>query len=676
LTVGANPPIFLGMSTTSATTTLPAATRFGKYVIERLLGQGGMGAAYLARQEDLDRKVVIKVMTVGTEDPVMVSRLQREAQAAARISSEHVVVVYDTGTQDGVPFIAMEYVDGESVAAMLEKKKRLPHREATRILIGAARGLAAVHAAGIVHRDMKPGNILITKDGRVKLADFGIAKLDPRARTLTGSGTGSLSLVGEVLGSPHYMSPEQAEAKPLDGRSDLYSLGATYYEMLTGALPFDATSAVATLAKVLSAPLTPPSKLVPDLPRPVERVCLTLMARDPAQRPKNAQVTLALLEQVLLASPNPDLPPAKVGAPGTLDATVKFDALEGPTEPARTTEVPLSQRPTKRGPVPVIPLPGQARPRRLDGKTVLVLGGLLVGSVALGAGIVALARRRAPPVTAAAPVAPPVAADVKPTPEPPKKKAPGARKPRPEAVTAELNARLHALEEQDATTLARQADDLETRDGSDAKGGDVGAAARALAEARKLPAGERSWQLLEVVDHFGGTDAAKSARAELDEIAAFLTAEDRARAEVVGSIALRDAGRARAAIDALRKKLPASKPERFVRVLATFDMAPSLTEALRDAWVELGADKAIARAGYEMVALGDVLAAVARRPKPDAKLRLAATLAAAAEKHTVPKAIADTTSPEIKSLLETLGLALPPIAAGPPRTPESLSAAK
>src|SRR5438477_8472619 len=155
----------------SATTSWSPPARLGRYAIERLLGRGGMGSVYLARQIDLDRPVVVKVMHPEiAKDPQWVARLNREALAAAQVSSDAVVKIYDTGVADGVPFIAMEYVEGLSAQALLAKQPRVPHAEATRIILEAARGLQAVHAAGVIHRDVKPANILLASDGRVKLA--------------------------------------------------------------------------------------------------------------------------------------------------------------------------------------------------------------------------------------------------------------------------------------------------------------------------------------------------------------------------------------------------------------------------------------------------------------------------------------------------------------------------
>ncbi len=281
----------------------PLPRRLGRYVLEKLIGRGGMGLVYLARQDELDRHVVVKIVKadLAKDNPELVGRLRREARALGRVSSDHVVMVHEVGIDAGVPYIAMEYVDGVSAAALVKKEGRLPHSEATRIVIGTARGLAAAHAVGVLHRDVKPGNILVGRDGRVKLADFGLARLcdgAPDETALTGA--------GDMLGTPEFMAPENAEPGILDERSDVYSLGVTYYALLAGRVPFTAQGVMATLRKVLLEPVVPPSRHAPDVPPDVEAVCLRLMARDKRSRPRDAGAALALLTgQIPAVAPMP-----------------------------------------------------------------------------------------------------------------------------------------------------------------------------------------------------------------------------------------------------------------------------------------------------------------------------------------------------------------------------------
>jgi len=222
--------------------------RFQRYAVERVLGEGGMGTIYLARQLDLDRKVVLKIIKPElAAEPTLVARLQLEARAAAKISSDHVVQVHETGIENGVPYIAMEYVAGVTAAELVSRRGRLSPVEATRLVLDVLRGLKAAHGASVLHRDLKPANILVAHDGRVKIADFGLAKLDGSQKPT------KQTTAGAILGTPHYMSPEQADGRPVDARSDVYSLGVTYYELLTGVRPFNGPSFMAILNQVFSA---------------------------------------------------------------------------------------------------------------------------------------------------------------------------------------------------------------------------------------------------------------------------------------------------------------------------------------------------------------------------------------------------------------------------------------
>jgi serine/threonine-protein kinase len=271
-----------------------------------------MGAVYLARQLDLDRPVVVKIIAPEhARAPGVVERLHREARAAARMSSDFVVRVYETGVVQGVPFIAMEYVDGISASTLLERRGALRWDEATKLILATARGLKAAHDAGIFHRDVKPANILITRDGRVKVADFGLARftstdavhgpavLTPAVLGLPAGSAGTISVPGQILGTPEYMPPEQLHAKDVDARGDLYSLGVSYYQLLTGKLPFTGSTVHETIAKLLFSEPRRPRELVPDVPAPIEAACLRLMARMPDARPRDMSEAIELLRGLL-----------------------------------------------------------------------------------------------------------------------------------------------------------------------------------------------------------------------------------------------------------------------------------------------------------------------------------------------------------------------------------------
>ena len=227
-----------------------------RYQVERRLGEGGMGEVYLARHILMGRPCALKVMNQAlSRDPDAVSRFNREATNASRISHPNVCAVYDFGlTPDGLVYLAMEYVEGETLSALLEKAGPLPVQRAAALLGQCADGLRAAHELGIVHRDLKPDNIMVvtSRDRETaKLVDFGIAK------AAEGESGQRVTKTGFVVGTPEYMSPEQLSGDPLDGRSDQYSLALVFYRSITGRLPFDGTSAQETLVKRLTTPPRP-----------------------------------------------------------------------------------------------------------------------------------------------------------------------------------------------------------------------------------------------------------------------------------------------------------------------------------------------------------------------------------------------------------------------------------
>ncbi|NOZ78419.1 MAG: protein kinase [Acidobacteria bacterium] len=266
--------------------------RIGPYRVERELGSGGMGVVYLAFDERLRRNVAIKSIHPGKEvSPKRRERLLREARAAAQLTHPSIAQIYDILSIDGRDFIVMEYVDGRTLTQLLGPKP-VDLREAVDISRQIAEGLHAAHAQGIVHRDLKPENIIITPSGDVKILDFGLAKtLDPESPEV------SLTADGVVLGTSSAMSPEQAKGKPVDQRSDLFSLGSLMYTMVTGKHPFQGANPLETMQRIVRHRPPLPSRLNKDVPEELALLIESLLEKDPRERPSSAlEVALALEE--------------------------------------------------------------------------------------------------------------------------------------------------------------------------------------------------------------------------------------------------------------------------------------------------------------------------------------------------------------------------------------------
>jgi serine/threonine-protein kinase len=263
------------MSHHSAPAELQAALA-DRYVIERELGSGGMATVYLARDLKHRRFVALKVLSPALAASLGADRFLREIELAARLQHPHIVTVFDSGDAGGILWYTMPYVEGETLRARLERERQLPLDVALRIAVEAARALEFAHQHGVLHRDVKPENLLLTTDGSTMVADFGIAR--PWAET------GGLTQSGVVVGTPAYMSPEQAAGeRALDARTDVYALGCVLYEMLAGEMPYSGPNAQAVLAKRLSEP-APSLRTTRDLPIAVERTVARALARTPADR--------------------------------------------------------------------------------------------------------------------------------------------------------------------------------------------------------------------------------------------------------------------------------------------------------------------------------------------------------------------------------------------------------
>ncbi|MGN0361417.1 MAG: Stk1 family PASTA domain-containing Ser/Thr kinase [Bilifractor sp.] len=261
-----------------------------RYEIMSRIGYGGMADVYKAQDRKLNRLVAVKVMKPEfREDSSFVAKFQKEAQAAAKLSHPNVVNVYDVGEDRGLQYIVMELIEGITLKNYIAKKGKLSVKEATSIAIQVSLGLEAAHNVGIVHRDVKPQNIMISTDGKVKLSDFGIAKA-----------INSNTITANVMGSVHYSSPEQVRGGYSDAKSDIYSLGITMYEMVTGRVPFDGDTTVAIAIKHLQEEIVPPSIYTPDLPYSLEQIILKCTQKNPERRYQNVGELIEDLKRSLI----------------------------------------------------------------------------------------------------------------------------------------------------------------------------------------------------------------------------------------------------------------------------------------------------------------------------------------------------------------------------------------
>jgi len=267
-----------------------------KYEIIELVGQGGMAMVYKAKDIRLNRFVAIKVLkSEFMENEQFLKKFMREAQSDAKLTHPNIVSVFDVGIQDGLYFIVMEYIDGKTLKSYIKSKKRLSAQETAELVLPIANALAHAHQNNIIHRDIKPHNILLTSSKTPKVADFGIA------RAITSS---TVTATDEALGSVHYISPEQARGGFLDARSDLYSLGILMYEMLTGELPYDADTPVAVALKHVQNKVPDPSLLNADIPENMSQIVLNLTRRKADDRYQNAGELISDLRAFL---ENPDI---------------------------------------------------------------------------------------------------------------------------------------------------------------------------------------------------------------------------------------------------------------------------------------------------------------------------------------------------------------------------------
>jgi eukaryotic-like serine/threonine-protein kinase len=266
----------------SAGELVPGDVLTNRYRIQRLLGRGGMGAVYLADDEVLGELVALKVISSAwaSDEAAMVERFKREAAAARRVSSPSVIRIHDLGeARPGLLYLSMEYFPGRTLGEVIAQRGLVPLADCRDYLGQICAGLAAAHDAGVVHRDLKPGNILVGERSAVKIIDFGLAK----ATAVEG-----LTATGMLLGTPHYMAPEQIRGKNCDARADIYALGALAYHLVTGRPPFSGDNAIAIGFAHLTEAVTPPRQLRADLPEALDQAILAALAKDPAARPAGA----------------------------------------------------------------------------------------------------------------------------------------------------------------------------------------------------------------------------------------------------------------------------------------------------------------------------------------------------------------------------------------------------
>ncbi|GAA0676060.1 hypothetical protein GCM10010193_31410 [Kitasatospora atroaurantiaca] len=356
----------------------------GRYVLEEILGVGGMATVYRGHDRVLGRPVAVKVLNGGlADDPHFAERFGREAQHAAMLVHPRIVMVFDSGVDQGSPYIVMELVHGRSLSRLLAETPGLPVERAVGIAAAVCEALEVAHAAGLVHRDIKPGNIMITPDGGVKVVDFGIARVSSSSSRLTQPAT--------VLGTAAYLSPEQATAAEVDGRADLYAVGCVLVEMLTGEPPFTADAPVAIAFKHVSEQPAPVSARRPDVPAGLDAAVLRLLAKNPAERPADAGSARAELLAAVPVAAATDRTTELLAATQALPPIAAPPA--GPyADPQRTSVLPpLAPLPPSFGPQTSMPHTSMMEPIRPDRRRPLVLAGVGVAVVAGAAAIAAFA---------------------------------------------------------------------------------------------------------------------------------------------------------------------------------------------------------------------------------------------------------------------------------------------
>jgi len=339
-----------------------------RYRLDDVIARGGMATVYLATDTRLDRQVAVKVMHRAlAEDPEFVARFTREAKATARVSAPEVVAVHDQGTdrESGLAYLVMEHVQGTTLRQLLQQRGALPPHRAVSLLVPVLRALAAAHAAGLVHRDVKPENVLLADDGRVKVVDFGLARA-VETSTLTQT-------AGLLIGTVAYLAPEQVETGASDARSDVYAAGVLLWELLTGVPPYAGDTPISVAYKHVHEDVPPPSTVVSGIPPALDALVVAATRRDPEARPADGAAFLAALQDVAAALPGADQPTLVVPRRVTPPTAALPAALPGK---ARKEHAPPKAPGDEPG-------PRRLRLRRPHWAVVLVA---LLAALALGSG--------------------------------------------------------------------------------------------------------------------------------------------------------------------------------------------------------------------------------------------------------------------------------------------------